>query len=138
MERKLVAKTGKGTRDWTPEEMKELLTTGKVKGYAGHHMNTKAGDLQLAADPDNVEFLPTNVHIDTHRAQGGTAVQISGRAPLDRTDGGTIAREYGNDGYAIRSAARVGVGILTATATTLEVLDYLDPATYMFYIKDAQ
>jgi hypothetical protein len=35
----LVRRTGQGTRQWTQAEMRELLRTGKVSGYEGHHIN---------------------------------------------------------------------------------------------------
>ncbi|MBQ9100985.1 MAG: hypothetical protein IJY54_06375 [Paludibacteraceae bacterium] len=39
-EKNLVEKTGRGTRLWNKSEKKELLETGKVKGYEGHHINS--------------------------------------------------------------------------------------------------
>lgn len=34
-EKELVEKIGRSSRDWIPDEMQELLTTGRVKGYEG-------------------------------------------------------------------------------------------------------
>lgn len=31
---------GKGTRDWTKEQQKEILSHGSVCGYEGHHMRS--------------------------------------------------------------------------------------------------
>lgn len=66
-ERELVAKTGEGTRRWTEVEKKELLETGKVEGYEGHHINNVKGSLELASEPDNVEFVKgRKEHIKKH------------------------------------------------------------------------
>jgi len=56
-EQKLVIETGEGTRQWTEAEIEELKTTGKVKGYHGHHINSVNGSPELAGDPNNIEFV---------------------------------------------------------------------------------
>lgn len=56
-ERRMVAKTGTGTRPWTAAERAELLETGKVAGYVGHHINSVKGYPELAGNPNNVEFV---------------------------------------------------------------------------------
>ena len=38
-EKRLVERTGRGSRRWTKKELKELKETGKVKAYEGHHIN---------------------------------------------------------------------------------------------------
>ncbi len=70
-EQELVRTTGKGTIDWTPEEMQELINTGKVKGYEGHHMKSAAEYPDLAGDSRNIQFLKgrrmdVNEHLDAH------------------------------------------------------------------------
>lgn len=74
-ERELVAKTGYGTVDWSPEQVKELLLTGKVKGYEGHHINSVKHilnnnpfqeALKQIADPDNVKFVTRSDHLKLH------------------------------------------------------------------------
>lgn len=40
MKANAVTKTGRGTRDWTPEEIQELMSNGKVKGYEDQHMKS--------------------------------------------------------------------------------------------------
>jgi hypothetical protein len=70
-EKELVQKTGKGTRGWTPEEIQELLKTGKVKGYEGQHMKSANEYLDFTGDPDNIQFLKgrnmdVNEHLDAH------------------------------------------------------------------------
>ncbi|MGZ3759794.1 MAG: RHS repeat-associated core domain-containing protein [Mucilaginibacter sp.] len=56
-EKELVLETGQGTRRWTKAETEELKTTGKVKGYHGHHINSVNGSPELAGDPNNIEFV---------------------------------------------------------------------------------
>lgn len=58
--------TGKGSRDWTAEQIDELLTTGKVKGYVGHHMKSVKGYPELAGDPTNIQFLTRQEHLLAH------------------------------------------------------------------------
>jgi RHS repeat-associated protein len=63
----LVRRTGQGTRQWTVAERQELLQTGKVSGYDGHHINNVANnDLIMAADPNNVEFATGPEHLLRH------------------------------------------------------------------------
>ena len=62
-----VANGGKGvSRIWSDSEMDELLTTGKVKGYQGHHMKSVKGYPHLAGDPHNIQFLTKSEHLKAH------------------------------------------------------------------------
>lgn len=63
-ERELVRRTGSGTRAWTEAEIKELLETGKVAGYKGHHINNVASHPEMAGDPNNINFVRD--HIGAH------------------------------------------------------------------------
>jgi RHS repeat-associated protein len=66
-EQELVRRTGRGTREWSAAEKDELLRTGKVKGYEGHHINNVEDHPNLAGDPDNIEFvLGRAEHLDRH------------------------------------------------------------------------
>ena len=56
-ERRLVQKTGTGSRPWTAAERTELLGTGKVSGYQGHHINSVNGHEEMAGDPNNIKFV---------------------------------------------------------------------------------
>lgn len=62
-EKALVQRTGRGTRDWTAAEIQELLTTGKVKGYDGHHINSALFNPELADNPNNIVFYSTREHL---------------------------------------------------------------------------
>lgn len=58
---------GKGiSRAWTELEKVELLKTGKVKGYQGHHMKSVKGYPDLAGDPFNIQFLTRQEHLAAH------------------------------------------------------------------------
>lgn len=69
-ERALVSK-GRGTRNWSVAEQKELLRTGRVKGYQGHHMKSVSKHPGYAADPKNIQFLDAlkgnNEHLKAHK-----------------------------------------------------------------------
>lgn len=54
------------SRVWSPEEQFELLATGKVKGYQGHHMKSVKGYPELAGDPNNIQFLTKAEHLAAH------------------------------------------------------------------------
>ncbi len=68
---KALVQEGKGTRDWSLEEQKELLEKGYVKGYEGQHMRSVSLDPSQAANPDNVQFLSHENHLDAHNQAGG-------------------------------------------------------------------
>lgn len=52
-----MTKTGKGTRDWTEKELKQLRKNGKVKGYEGHHINSVGSHPDQAGNSNNIEFV---------------------------------------------------------------------------------
>lgn len=55
---------GQGTRDWSPDEQKELLSTGRVSGYEGHHMKSVSLFPEQAGNPENIQFLSESEHLD--------------------------------------------------------------------------
>ena len=65
-ERELVIKNGEGTRIWTKSEIEELIHTGKVKGYEGHHINNVKDHPELVGESDNVVFLRRGEHLNVH------------------------------------------------------------------------
>ena len=62
------------SREWNQLEINELLTTGKVKGYQGHHMKSVKGYPGLAGAPHNIQFLTRSEHL---RAHGGNFRNIT-------------------------------------------------------------
>ena len=66
-EKNLIQKTGQGTRRWSKSEIKELLSTGKVKGYEVHHINNVANNHSMAGNPNNIKFVRGRAeHIAEH------------------------------------------------------------------------
>jgi RHS repeat-associated protein len=65
-ERAFVRRYGYGTRDWTDAQMRELLSTGRVRGYQGHHINSVKGHSELAGNPDNVRFVTRQENLRLH------------------------------------------------------------------------
>ena len=54
------------SRKWNQAEITELVSTGKVKGYQGHHMKSVKGYPELAGDPHNIQFLTRREHLQAH------------------------------------------------------------------------
>lgn len=50
---------GSGTENWSAEQKIEILSTGKVRGVEGHHINNVADYNELQANPDNIKFYQT-------------------------------------------------------------------------------
>lgn len=70
-ERKLVAQ-GKGTRDWTEEQQKDILEKGKAyddngRAFEGQHMKSAEKYPEYQGDPDNIQFLTREEHLEAHR-----------------------------------------------------------------------
>lgn len=62
-EEKVRVANGEGTRNWTKEEQKELLETGRVEGYEGHHMKSAKAFPEQAGNPENIQFLTEEEHL---------------------------------------------------------------------------
>lgn len=54
------------TRTWTASQQNELLSTGKVSGFVGHHIKNVSDHLNLAGDPNNIQFLTRTEHLAAH------------------------------------------------------------------------
>lgn len=54
------------TRIWTYEQQIELLNTGKVSGFEGHHIKSVSGFPHLRGDPANIQFLTQAEHFAAH------------------------------------------------------------------------
>lgn len=77
-EQELVSE-GKGRRDWTPEQQKEILELGKAyyhsekpddtndgKAFEGHHMKSAEVYPEYQGDPENIQFLSRPEHQEAH------------------------------------------------------------------------
>jgi RHS repeat-associated protein len=65
-ERDLVTMTGEGTRKWTKAEERELVQTGRVTGYQGHHIQNVAHHPYLSNVSDNIQFVTRSEHYELH------------------------------------------------------------------------
>lgn len=70
-EQELVAQ-GQGTRDWTPEQQQDILDKGKAydedgKAFEGQHMKSAEAYPEYQGDPDNIQFLTRQEHLDAHQ-----------------------------------------------------------------------
>ncbi len=72
-EQKLVAE-GKGTRDWSQDQQKDILDPEKGKAYdengrafEGQHMKSAAEYSEYQGDPDNIQFLSRDEHLEAHK-----------------------------------------------------------------------
>lgn len=72
-EQELVAE-GKGTRDWSLEQQKDILDPDKGKAYdekgrafEGQHMKSAAEYPEYQGDPDNIQFLTRDEHLEAHK-----------------------------------------------------------------------
>lgn len=65
---------GKGTRDWTKEQQKDILDPDKGKAYddkgrafEGQHMKSAADYPADQGNPDNIQFLTRDEHLEAHK-----------------------------------------------------------------------
>ncbi len=58
---------GHGTRDWDLFEMIELIACNSVSGYEGHHMLSVKDHPEEASNPDNIQFLKREEHLEAHK-----------------------------------------------------------------------
>lgn len=96
-ERELVL-NGEGTRDWTPEQQKDIITKGRVygdngKALEGHHMKSAEKYPQYQGDAGNIQFLTKEEHLAAH--QGNWQIPTNGY--YNHETGQT--NEFGNSPY---------------------------------------
>ena len=70
-EQELVSK-GKGTRDWTPEQQKDIMERGKAyddegRAFEGQHMKSVEKYPEYQGDPKNIQFLTKKEHLEAHK-----------------------------------------------------------------------
>lgn len=65
---------GRGTRDWTEEQQKDILNPDKGKAYddfgrafEGQHMKSAAEYPEYQGNPDNIQFLTKDEHLEAHK-----------------------------------------------------------------------
>lgn len=62
---------GKGTRDWTPEQQISIVEQGKAydddgRAFDGQHMLSVEAYPEYQGNPDNIQFLTRQEHLDAH------------------------------------------------------------------------
>ena len=72
---KILVEQGKGSRLWSQSEIAELKSKGYVSGYYGHHMQSVKMKPTQAANPDNIQFLSYDEHING--AHGGSTHNLT-------------------------------------------------------------
>ena len=94
---------GKGTRDWTEEQQKQLIERGKIydeeeRAYEAHHMKNVAQNPEYAADVNNMQILSYEEHHEgahggnTHTPTNGYYNPLTGET-TDFGDGPPISCE---------------------------------------------
>ena len=67
-EAKLVRKTGRGTRDWTPRQLDLLKRGRRVPRYVGHHIrDVSSHSKKWTGDPRNIKLVARREHPREHR-----------------------------------------------------------------------
>ena len=66
-----LVREGKGTRDWTPQQQKDILDKGKAYNedgvaFQGHHMKSVEAYPQYQMDSENIQFLSRTEHYAAH------------------------------------------------------------------------
>lgn len=62
---------GKGTRDWNPQQQKDIVEKGRAydtdgKAFEGQHMKSADRYPEYQGDPDNIQFLTRKEHLKAH------------------------------------------------------------------------
>lgn len=62
---------GKGTRDWTPDQQRDILKKGKAYNndgitFEGHHMKSVEQYPEYQGEPNNIQFLTKSEHLAAH------------------------------------------------------------------------
>ena len=66
-----LVREGEGTRDWTPEQQRDIVERGKAydengRAYEGQHMKSAEKYPEYQSDPDNIQFLTRSEHFEAH------------------------------------------------------------------------
>jgi RHS repeat-associated protein len=149
-ERRMVIRTGEGTRAWTEKQIQELKRTGKVKGYVGDHINSVKGNAGMAGDPDNIQFLTQKQHDKLHAENGGTKVpkygelkdrskygmpgsDISELSPMRRSQYEKYQQRSEENGIKYMAGA---ASALTFVGDAFDFADQFDPTSMMFFTSN--
>lgn len=116
-----VSMGGSGTREYTQDQINELLETGRVRGMEGQHINSAASHPELQGNPDNIKFLTRDEHFAEHG--GDWRNQTSGEL-LDREsklEGLNRKQLFQNDVAGLGISAAIGFGSGFVISTIMEM-----------------
>ncbi|WP_080406839.1 hypothetical protein [Burkholderia ubonensis] len=75
---------------WTPAQVDELLSPGKVSGYTGHHINNVESNPAWAGDPRNIVFLSNGPnggdHLNSLQGHRGNYQNATSGRLIDRSE----------------------------------------------------
>ena len=135
LEQRLINEGRQGSVPWTDAQAAELLQTGRVKGFEGHHVNNVNTFPELAGNPRNIQFVDGRLnHLDAH--SGNFTNSTTGEL-IDRSASGAlgpITLQSGRDiaGSATTEFLGFAAGVLGGIGAAAEYLDYIDPLTHIF------
>lgn len=120
-ERLEVSMGGRGSRNYTPEQIDELLATGKVEGMEGHHINNVASRPDLQGNPDNIKMVTHGEHMVEHG--NNTANPTSGELIERELNLNKLNREQvlKNDMVGLGISAAIGFGTGFAISIIMEL-----------------
>lgn len=82
LEKKLV-ELGGGSRNWTQDERKIILSGKRVPSYEGHHIRNVADhNLRFASDPRNIVFIKDEQHDNLHKLGDATTGNLIDREEM--------------------------------------------------------
>jgi GHH signature containing HNH/Endo VII superfamily nuclease toxin len=93
LEVELVRRTGRGTLDWTADEIAFIKQNGRLPdGIVGHHINDVAHNPHWEGDPGNIRFVrgqPGNLEEHGGNFQNSTTGPLIDRqGMIDQAQGG--------------------------------------------------
>ncbi len=112
-ERADIAMGGKGSGDWTAEDIAKIRRGEWVEGAEGHHINNVADHQELQANPDNIKYY-RNREDHVNKGHGGDVNNeshgdlIDKNAMLKRTNAKRVIR---NELKGLGLAVGIGIGV---------------------------
>lgn len=113
---------GKGSANWTDEELQEILNTRRVRGAEGHHINSVSEHPLDQANPDNIKFVKSRAeHLDEHGGNWQNSTEgdyIDRNVRLEEVNRNRVLKNE-LTGIGLAAAIGMGVGLTIGVVTTL-------------------
>ncbi len=135
-----LVRVGGGTVGWSKTQREELLRTGRVSGYRGHHINNVAALPEQAGLANNIEFKTVKGHTDLHSSNGGFGQPTKGphidRGKQYRDLTGKDLPAKTREKYTYKEVLDSAVSTVdkVLNSHTMRSLDLFDPTTYYIEI----